>query len=339
MRISVNRKTVFFALVNVLFAVVASSFLAAESNQPAHQLLEQGRIDDAVVMLTTEVHAKPDNGEAYNLLCRAYLAEEKSQAAVAACEHAVRMHPDNSNYHLWLGRSYGQQAEHASVFSAAHLAGKVRDEMELAVRLNPESVDARADLADFYLEAPRMMGGGEQKAEEQAQELSKLEPAQGHLVSARIAEKHKDFAAAEAEYRNAISASGGAAGPWLALARFYRARSRFEEMEQAIAHATSPQVNRPDLLMSAAEMLIQSGRNLTEAQRLLERYLSSSVTAEDAPVFKAHYLLGKVLEQQGLKTQAISQYETALAFAKDFAPARGALERLGTTHASTRELQ
>jgi hypothetical protein len=70
---------------------------------------------------------------------------------------------------------------------------------------------------------------------------------------------------------------------------------------------------------------------------MLERYLSSSVTAEDAPVFKAHYLLGKMLEQQGLKTQAISQYETALAFAKDFAPARAALERLGT-RASTRDL-
>jgi tetratricopeptide (TPR) repeat protein len=323
--------------VNILFAVILSSCLVAESNQPAHHLLEQGRVDDAVVMLTTEVHREPDNGEAYNLLCRAYLAEEKSQAAVAACEHAVKTDPDDSNYHLWLGRSYGQQAEHASVFSAAHLAGKVRDELELAVRLNPQSVDARADLADFYLEAPRLMGGGEQKAEEQARELSKLEPAQGDLVRARIAEKQKDFARAETEYRNAIRESG-AAGPWLGLARFYRRRSRFEEMEQAIAHATAPQVNRPDLLMSAAEMLIQSGRNLTAAQQLLERYLSSSVTVEDAPVFKAHYLLGKMLEQQGLKTQAITHYETALAFAKDFAPARGALARLGTTPPSTREL-
>ena len=318
---------------------MVSSWLVAESNHPAHQLLEQGRVDDAVVRLTTEVNAKPDSGEAYNLLCRAYLSEEKSQAAVSACERAVKTDPDNSYYHLWLGRSYGQQAEHAGVFSAAHLAGKVRDEMELAVRLNPQSVDARSDLADFYLEAPRFMGGGEQKAEEQARELSKLEPAQGSLIRARIAEKQKNFVAAEAEHRNAIRESGGAAGPWLALARFYRARSRFEEMEQAIAHATAPQMNRPDVLMSAAEMLIQSGRNLPLAQRLLERYLSSSVTAEDAPVFKAHYLLGKMLEQQGLKAQAVSQYETALALAKDFAPARSALARLGTTRASTRELQ
>lgn len=337
MRISIKPRAVFLALANFLFAVVLSNYLVAESQQPAHHLLEQGRVDDAVVMLTSEVHAKPDNGEAYNLLCRAYLAEEKSQAAVAACEHAVKTDPDNGNYHLWLGRSYGQEAEHANPFSAAHLAGKVRDEMELAVHLDPRSVDARADLADFYLEAPRLLGGGEEKAEEQARELSKLEPAQGYLVRARIAEKKKDFVAAEAGYRSAIREGGGAAGPWLALARFYRARSRFDEMEQAIAHATAPHLNRPDLLMSAAEMLIQSGRNLTLAQQLLERYLSSSVTAEDAPVFKAHYLLGKMLERQGLRTQAISQYQTALALAKDFAPARSALDRLGT-RASTGEL-
>jgi len=326
---SIKRRTVFFALANVLLAGVVSTRLVAE-DRPASRMLEQGRVDDAVVMLTSEVQAKPDNGDAYNLLCRAYLAEEKSQAAIAACEHAVKDDPDNSNFHLWLGRSYGQQAEHANPFSAAHLAGRVRDEMESAVRLNPRSVDARADLADFYLEAPRLLGGGEQKAEEQASELSKLEPAQGDLIRARIAEKKKDFPGAEADYRDAIRDGGGAAGPWLALARFYRARSRFDEMEHAIAQATAPRLNRPDLLVGAAEMLIQSERNPTEAQHLLERYLSSSVTAEDAPVFKAHYLLGKVLEQQGLKTQASSQYQTALALAKDFAPARAALERLGT---------
>jgi cytochrome c-type biogenesis protein CcmH/NrfG len=336
-RISLERR-VSCILAIVWFAVMVSLQLAADSIQPAQHLLEQGRVDDAVAMLTSEVQARPDDAEAYNLLCRAYLTEEKSELAMKACEQAVKTEPNNSNYHLWLGRSYGQQAEQASTLSAARLAGKVRDELETAVRLNPRSVDARADLADFYLEAPRILGGGEQKAEDQARELAKLEPAQGDFAQARIAEKNKNFLAAEADYHNAIRESGGTAGSWLALARFYRARSRFDEMEQAIAHATAPEMNRPDLLMSAAEMLIQSGHDIARAQRLLERYISSSLPAEDAPVFKAHYSLGKILEQQGMRTQAINQYETALTFAKDFAPARSALERLETGTA-TRELQ
>jgi cytochrome c-type biogenesis protein CcmH/NrfG len=99
-------------------------------------------------------------------------------------------------------------------------------------------------------------------------------------------------------------------------------------MEQAIGRATRPELNRPDLLVGAAEILIQSG-NLAGAAQLLERYLSSPVTVEDAPVFKAHYLLGTVLERQGHPQQAIAQYQAALSLARDFAPARSAIERLG----------
>jgi len=227
-----------------------------------------------------------------------------------------------------LGRSYGEKAEHAGSLAAGRLALSVRDQFETAVRLNPKSVDARGDLADFYLQAPWLLGGGTQKAENQAQELAKLEPAQADLLRARIAEKNKDLAAAEREYQRAIADSGGAAGLWLALARFYRRVSRFDEMERAIGRATAPQLNRPDVLVGAAEILVQSG-NLAGAAQLLERYLSSPTPAEDAPVFKAHYLLGTILERQGHPQPAIAQYQAALSLARDFVPARSAIERLG----------
>jgi cytochrome c-type biogenesis protein CcmH/NrfG len=309
------------------FAMVTVLPLAA-ADQSAHQLLDQGRVDDALVLLENQVRSTPENAEAHSLLCRVYLTIDQWDPAIAACEQAVKLDPENSGYHLWLGRSYGGKAEHSGALAAGHLALNVRDQFEAAVRLNPKSVDARGDLADFYLEAPWLLGGGKQKAENQAQELAKLEPAQADLVRARIAEKNKDLASAEREYRRAIEDSGGAGGPWLALARFYRRVSRFDEMEQAIGRATQPELNRPDLLVGAAEILMQSG-NLAGAAQLLERYLSSPATVEDAPVFKAHYLLGTVLERQGHPQQAIPQYQAALSLARDFAPARSAIERLG----------
>ncbi len=311
------------------FALLAVSLAAGENNQAAQQMLDQGRADEAVATLNTQLRRSPQDAEAYNLLCRVYLTVDQWDQAIDACEHAVKLSPENSNYHLWLGRSYGAKAEHAGPFSAGHLAGNVRNEFETAVRLSPDSIDARADLADFYLEAPWLFGGGKQKASGQAQALSRLQPAQGDLVRARIAEKNKDLPAAESEYRKAIADSGGSAGTWLALARFYKRNSRFPEMEQAIAHATAPEMKRPDLLTGAAQLYIQSGRNLDEAARLLERYLSSSHHTEDAPVFKAHYLLGTLLERQGSLRKAMDQYKAALGLASEFAPARSALERVG----------
>ena len=91
-------------------------------------------------------------------------------------EKRSSLDPDNSRFHLWLGRVYGEKAERANPLAAAVLAGKVREEFERAVQLNPKDVDARLDLAEFYIEAPGILGGGEQKAREQAQSIATREP-------------------------------------------------------------------------------------------------------------------------------------------------------------------
>jgi len=102
------------------------------------------------------------------------------------------------------------------------------------VRLSPNDVDARLDLAEFYAEAPTIVGGGEQKARAQAQSIAALNPAREHWVYARIAEEKKDAATAEREYRQYIDLSHGDAEAWLNLALFLRRQKRFDEMEQAI---------------------------------------------------------------------------------------------------------
>ena len=61
-----------------------------------------------------------------------------------------------------------------------------------------------------------------------------LNPAIAHWVKARIAERNKDNATAEQEYRAAIAASQGGARAWLNLAGFYRHTGRFDEMERAL---------------------------------------------------------------------------------------------------------
>lgn len=314
----------------LLFILMAVMPVYAVDLPAVHKLIEQGRVDQAIGALTEQTRNDSNDAEAYNLLCRAYLMTEKSDAAISACEHAVKLNPGNSQYHLWLGRSYGQKAEHASAFGAAHVAGQVRDQFETAVRLNPKSVDARADLADFYLQAPWVVGGGQDKAAAQAEEIQKLEPAQAALLRARIAEKKKDFATAETEIKQAIQDSPAAAGPWMALANLYRRTVRLDEMERALDRATAPSLNRPDVLTRAAEMLIETKRNTVAAQNLLQRYLSSPNPSEDAPVFKAHYLLGTLFEQQKQHGQAVTEYEAALALSSQFAPARNALDRLGS---------
>ena len=292
------------------------------------KLLAQGRVDEVISSLQQRTNSSPNDAASYNLLCRAYFSLGQWDRGISACEKATQLEPGNGHYHLWLGRIYGEKADAASFLSAAGLARKVRTEFETAVRLSPNNADAHSDLAEFYLEAPGIVGGGRDKAEAQAAILDRLDPGKAHWVRGRIAEKKKDRAAAEREYRAAIEVSHGGALAWFNLALFYRHASQYDQVEDALNHAMSAPLDRPEVMMESAEILIRAGRNFPGAVELLRRYLSSDDKVEQAPAFKAHYLLGTVLEKQGNRQAAAQEYTAALALAKSYSPAQDALNRL-----------
>ena len=320
-------RDVLFRISLTLWLLSLCAGLAAAADD-ASTLLAQGRVDEAIISLRAEISTSPNDAEAQNLLCRAYFTLGQWDRGIEACQKAISREPGNSRYHLWLGRIYGEKADKSGFWTAAGLAGKVRSEFEQAVQLNPKSVDARTDLAEFYLEAPGIVGGGRDKAAAQALTLASLDPAKAHWVNGRLAEKRKDFKAAEDEYKAAIDATHGNANSWLNLAIFYRRMGRLDDMENAIQHAAEAQLDGTGALVDAAELLIRSKRNSPESARLLRQYLSSQSTVEQAPAFKAHYLLGTVLEQQGNKQGAAEEYRAALSLASEFSPAHEALDRV-----------
>jgi cytochrome c-type biogenesis protein CcmH/NrfG len=310
----------------LIFLLLLSSALWASAQSP-EQLLAAGRADDAVAALRAKLAAAPGDAASYNLLCRTYFSLGNWDAGIAACERAVALQPENGRYHLWLGRIYGEKADQASFFSAFSLARKVRGEFEKAVALSPMDVAARTDLAEFYLEAPSIVGGGRDKAEAEAKTIAKLDQPKADWVAGRIAQKNHDLVSAERSYRAAVDHSHGSALAWLNLAFFYRTTQRLDDMEDAINHAASAQMNQPEVLMEAAEVLIRTGRDFPTATRLLRRYLSNN-TVEEAPAFKAHYLLGTVLEKEGNPQDAAQEYRAALSLASGFSRAQEALNRL-----------
>jgi tetratricopeptide (TPR) repeat protein len=313
-----------------LWLLLTSLFLrpaTASVTDSAKDMLAAGRIDEAITELNGRLSSSPSDAESSNLLCRAYFELEDWDRAEPSCQKAAAIDPDNSLFHLWLGRVYGEKADRSNFLAAASLAGKVRGEFERAVQLNPNDVDARLDLAEFYLEAPGIVGGGEQRAREQARALATLNPGREHWVYARIAEKKKDFAAAEREYHQYVDLSNGDAEAWLNLALFLRRQKRFDEMEQAIVKLSQAPMPKPDVLVEASGLLYRTGRRFPFAIELLHRYLSTG-PVEAAPAFKAHYLLGMLLERQGDKAGAASEYRASLSLVRNFGVAQQALNRV-----------
>lgn len=311
----------------VLFALSFAATLPALADS-AGDMLAAGRIDDAITTLNGRLLSSPTDAESSNLLCRAYFALEQFDRAESACKKAIALEPNNGRYHRWMAHVYGEKAARANFLAAASLAGKTREEFERAVQLNPNDVDAHVDLAEFYIEAPGIIGGGQDKARTQARIIGATDPAREHWVYGRIAEKNRDAATAEREYHRMIEVSNGDSEAWLNLALFFRHQKRYDEMEQTLVRTSQAPMSKPDVLVDIAQNLYRIGRNPVLAIQVLHRYLTAR-PVEEAPAFKAHYLLGSLFEKQGDMANAAREYQMSLSLARQFGQAQQGLKRVG----------
>lgn len=282
------------------------------------QDLDLGRADSALERLGTVLSQNANDAEAHNLRCRVYYQEEQWDAAIADCEAAVQQAPGESNFHLWLGRAYGQKAAHASLMAGYPLARKVRAEFQQAVQLDPRNVEALADLGEFDVAAPAVVGGGLAHAEVVAQQLRGVNPAGALLLEGRIAESRRDYGTAEANFRDAIRTSQYPANAWMDLAAFYRRRGRLDEMATAAGTGASLDAHHGPALVDGASNLTLAGREPQTAIQWLQQYLNSNAQSELAPSFVVRAQLAQLLRQQGENEAAQEQLAAVHALASGY---------------------
>ena len=109
-----------------------------------------------------------------------FYEDDKFEAAVDKFSIAISQSPDDSRYHHWLAKTYGELAETSGWFKAMRLAEKSKESLERAVELDPENVAALTDLMKYYKQAPRFLGGSDEKAREISKRLEKLKDKDAH---------------------------------------------------------------------------------------------------------------------------------------------------------------
>jgi len=288
--------------------------------------LQAGEADRALGLLASLPQDGANLAEAQNLECRVRFTLQQWDAAASRCEQAVRLDSQDSSYHMWLGRALGERADRASFLSAFSLGKRVRSEFEAAVNLDPHNAPALSDLGDFYCEAPGIVGGGLDKAENIANQLDRINPARSHQLRASIAQQRKDDVTAERELRLAIETSRHPAFQWTVLGSFYEHRQRWQQMEEAIRNAASAGAKDRTAgvaLYDGAGVLIRAGRDPDLAAKMLEDYLAGNSKTEEAPAFVAHYRLARLLEQLGDHQGAQREHDAGYALAREYHPQGG----------------
>jgi tetratricopeptide (TPR) repeat protein len=234
-------------------------------------------------------------------------------SAIASFERAVQLQPKSSLYHQWLGRAYSEKADREHSLS---LARKTKKEFQSAVRLDPSNISAHRDLAEYEMDAPWIAGGDKDDARKQVEAISILDPIEGSLSRAQyVFHVEKKPAQAEEIYRKVLEQRPQRIQPYFEIARFFQHHGRPADLELAIqgAAAIDPADPRLDYFRGVAKFL--ENTDLPGAERLLAHYVRSAPQRSDWP-YRADALewLGRTLEAEGKRTEAIAQYREALRF-------------------------
>jgi tetratricopeptide (TPR) repeat protein len=204
----------------------------------------------------------------------------------------------------------------------------VKASFETAVSLDPKNGDAVDDLAQYYLDAPGIVGGGVDKAATLAARVQAQLPQRAQRMRALVAEKQKDYATAEREFKGYVDSTSGRADAWVDLGAYYGRRHDADRALEALRKAYAANTAKDSSLVFLATTLNRIGRDAPLATKALQDYLAGTHWDDSAPTFQAHTLLGKQMATAGDKAAARIEYGKALALAPEYEPAKKAMAAL-----------
>jgi tetratricopeptide (TPR) repeat protein len=310
-------------------AIAATSVKQEASLEAGRRAYEASDYAKAILELQGAAAREPQNGDVQLLLAKSYLELQERDPAIKSAEKAVAIDPQSSIYHEWLGRAYGEKADHTSWFSAISLAKKTRKEFETAVQLDGRNYSARQALIEFDCSAPGLVGGGEDKALPQIKQLAEMDAAEGHFATGNCRRQKKDFAVADEEFAKALESHPKSAELIYDIGDYAVKRSQPERLLAVadLGERVAPGDPRGKFYRGVA--LVLRLENPEEAERLLREYAKKAPKRSGYPrPAAAHAWLGRLFENENKMEDATREFESALNLDPKNKMAQEALKRL-----------
>ncbi len=296
--------------------------------------LSAGRTEAAAELFEQALEIEKKDPRAHHGLAIVGLIRDDPDFAVKHGKEAVKRDKKNSRYHLTLANGYGMKAQRGGL-SAMFNGGKYKQECKLAIKYDPNNVEAHMGLLYFYVRAPGIAGGGMDKAEETAAVIAAIDPYQGHMARAIIAEAEEDHDAEEAAYLAAAALDTTRWEPWSRLGGFYLERERNDDAVRVYEHIRTLEPDSVLVEYGLAKSHLFAG-DLEAAERGFKVYIASDERPDFPDEASARWRLGQVYEKGGRLDEAKAEWETALSLDPDHEEATESLQALEEEHPDLR---
>ena len=310
-------------------AIAATNVKQEASLEAGQRAYEASDYAKAILELQGAAAKEPQNGDVQLLLAKSYLELQERDPAIKSAEKAVTIDPQNSAYHEWLGRAYGEKADHASWFSAISLAKKTRKEFETAVQLDARNYSARQALIEFDCTASGIVGGGEEKALPHIKQLAEMDAAEGHYAAGNCRRQKKDYAVTDEEFAKALESHPKSAELIYDIGDYAVKRSQPERLLAVAEQGERVAPGDPRGKFYRGVALVLNKENSEKAERLLREYAKKAPKRSGYPrPAAAHAWLGRLFEDQNKMEEAAKEFESALNLDPKNKMAQEALKRL-----------
>jgi tetratricopeptide (TPR) repeat protein len=308
-----GRGALLAALIFLMGLTSAANVQRESITDGAKQAYEKGDYPKAIEILKAAAAQEPRNGEIYLLLTQAYYQMQDRDLAIQSAQKAVAIDPNDSKYHEWLGRAYGDKAGHVFWFSAISLAKKSRREFETAVKLDGRNFSAMQALIEYDCSAPGIVGGGLDKAQLEIERISQLDPAEGDYAKGNCRRQKNDFATADEEFTKALKSDPISSNLIYDIGDYAMKRKLPEMLALTVEAGEKADPGDPRGEFYRAVRWILLRQKLDEAQKKIQHYLETAPIRDNYPSPSwAHFWLGRALEAENRLDAARKEYQTAV---------------------------
>jgi tetratricopeptide (TPR) repeat protein len=239
------------------------------------------------------------------------------EASIGYYKKLVDLQPDNANYHYKYGGVLGMKALDINRLRALVLISDIKDSFLTAAALDPNHVEVRWALVEFYIQLPGIIGGSEEKAIKYARELENISPVDGYLSQGYIAEYNDRPKDAERYYKMAVHV-GGSVTCYTKLAEHYEKNNAPEKARTTLKEAQGTLENENRLHYQLGKIAGQYGIGLDEGIGCLNKYVANHTAADGVPKDWAYLRLAQIYKHKGNKRMAVQWIEKALVDRPDF---------------------
>jgi len=276
-------------------------------------LMHLGRIEEAITALKQDIEASSDPAQGHFLLGQAHAQLEQYEDAKLCFEAAIRADDSCTYAYYGLGNACRKLGEREAAMQQLRKFQQLKDKNREAERQRLKGFDdersVRQGTAFLHNAAATVYArsGEFGKAESCWLRAATLDPSDP-LPRSQLAELYLQLnrlADATPLLEELVRFAPDDPGLHMQLGANFASTGRLEEAERAFLEATRLAPDSAAGYVATAQLYMQSGRNLKEAQRLLETAVGREPRAQ------YYYMLGAVADGNGDPQLALSAVERA----------------------------